>query len=67
MSNRSSGQSDGGFGVTDGNALAMSGIPPCCQEISVGPRLGDHLLDELLLIARAVAGVRVIPSRAAAA
>ena len=37
MSNRPFGQFDGGFGVTDGNALAMSGIPPCCQEISVGP------------------------------
>ena len=36
-SNRSSGQSDGGFGDTDGKAFAMSGIPPCCQEISVGP------------------------------
>jgi hypothetical protein len=37
MSKRSSGHSEGGFGVTDGKALAMSGIPPCCQEISVGP------------------------------
>jgi len=36
-SNRSFGQFGGGFGVTDGNALAMSGIPPRCQEISAGP------------------------------
>jgi hypothetical protein len=37
-SNLSSGHSDGGVGVTEGNAAAMAGISPCCHhEINAGP------------------------------
>src|SRR5690349_24212353 len=36
-SNRSSGHSSGGAGETDGKSSTISGIPPCCHEISVEP------------------------------